>query len=589
MKDMFAQGGSGSVGIKTNKQAIARSYNIKTSEVIYSNDRLSTLDDKVALYDKSTQFVWAVPDSLPSGATIVSVTGSTLVYNPGAVSVTMYVLRGPDVVQLRSDLLSDTGTTLVKYKSTLSGAVSRTLREKLAEAISVTDFGAKGDGTTDDTAAFTAALEAAYRSGSKGASVYVPASNAAYVVNGLIITSGVRLFSDGKYGATIKTTTGSSITIRARFVQIDGLNFEGAGKSAGNTVGIRIEEALVTVVNNAFAFFDTAFMSRKGFSAAELIVQNNRFASCNYGVFLEGGQINSHFLNNTYSDNNTHIHVSEDLSLGVSGTTEGLLFQGEMLYSGGDDSVSRRAIEVTGTRWTWFDHCMSDLAKGIALFLEDAVNVHVDGGYYSSNNSTGSACIKAVGACDNLVINSTDISDSRFFGLHIEDKAGVAPKNVRIIGATFQNNDLDSAQQGDFLLNSVANVIADTCHFSSVKAGAITLLGNDLACSLHLRNTTHAGGVNLTASNCKITLQGSPTHPSSQSGVAIIPNGLTFVNVALTVNLLVSSATVVPIASAIGTAAEPISAVLNGDGTFRISRVGTTGDLSVGYMIQVAY
>lgn len=36
MKDMFAQGGSGSAGIKTNKQAIARYFGVKQSEVCYA-------------------------------------------------------------------------------------------------------------------------------------------------------------------------------------------------------------------------------------------------------------------------------------------------------------------------------------------------------------------------------------------------------------------------------------------------------------------------------------------------------------------------------------------------------------------------
>lgn len=89
MKDMFAQGGSGSAGIKTNKQAIARACNVKVSEVIYSNDTITTLDGKKVIYDKPNQYIWGLPSGIPSGATIVSVTGSTLIYAPGNISITL--------------------------------------------------------------------------------------------------------------------------------------------------------------------------------------------------------------------------------------------------------------------------------------------------------------------------------------------------------------------------------------------------------------------------------------------------------------------------------------------------------------------
>lgn len=57
MKDMFAQGGSGSTGIKTNKQAIARVFGVKQSEVAYI--AVNTLvNDFIILYDKSTQTCW---------------------------------------------------------------------------------------------------------------------------------------------------------------------------------------------------------------------------------------------------------------------------------------------------------------------------------------------------------------------------------------------------------------------------------------------------------------------------------------------------------------------------------------------------
>ncbi len=58
-----------------------------------------------------------------------------------------------NVQTLSSTTNAATDAANVTYTATGTGAVGRTVQSRLTEVLSVKDFGAKGDGTTDDTAA----------------------------------------------------------------------------------------------------------------------------------------------------------------------------------------------------------------------------------------------------------------------------------------------------------------------------------------------------------------------------------------------------------------------------------------------------
>lgn len=74
----------------------------------------------------------------------------------------------------------------VTYTAPYTGAVSRTVQSKLAESVSVKDFGAVGDGTTDDTAAIQAAVNSLSAAG-KGGTVFLPAG-AYKITSNILIT-----------------------------------------------------------------------------------------------------------------------------------------------------------------------------------------------------------------------------------------------------------------------------------------------------------------------------------------------------------------------------------------------------------------
>lgn len=99
-----------------------------------------------------------------------------------------------------------TGSSLVGFIASGAGAVARLSQSKMRETVSVQDFGAVGNGITDDTAKMQAAIDAVYTAG--GGKVVVPAGSTFIVsavsyagigtgVTSLVLKNNVTLQIDG--------------------------------------------------------------------------------------------------------------------------------------------------------------------------------------------------------------------------------------------------------------------------------------------------------------------------------------------------------------------------------------------------------
>jgi len=124
-----------------------------------------------------------------------SLSGSTLTFSEAPpLNAAIEFMMGESVTTITGD------ASAITYNQGGTGAQDRTVRGKLQETVSVKDFGAVGNGVTDDTAAFNAAWAA-----TDPQAVYVPA--ASYAITGTVTG---KFFSFGVVtvvGGTVTTIT----------------------------------------------------------------------------------------------------------------------------------------------------------------------------------------------------------------------------------------------------------------------------------------------------------------------------------------------------------------------------------------------
>lgn len=125
---------------------------------------------------------------------------------------------------LGQQLAAADGSSLVGFRQSGAGAVVRTAQDKMREWVSVKDFGAVGDGVTDDTAAVHAAID--YAKGRLG-SVFFPAGTYR-VTSGYtqsVAYADVRLYGEGSTRETLNLNTNPPSGSHIRLDSADASSF----------------------------------------------------------------------------------------------------------------------------------------------------------------------------------------------------------------------------------------------------------------------------------------------------------------------------------------------------------------------------
>jgi hypothetical protein len=338
-------------------------------------------------------------------------------------------------------------TDSLLYLATGSGAVSRTLSAKLGDTVSVKDFGAVGDGSTNDYTAFSNALAAL----STGARLLVPRGNyalaSASLATPLAIPAGVVIEGDN----AVITVTGSSTTngifkaTNVSNVGVRGIRFigncQGNAYTNGNAITFLHSSAASADMTDLFVE-DCYFENFKTTFWVEFLAQNATYAMRRYRA------VNNTFKSSTgnsidptsISWNATFICVFADASV------SGKIYDGLISGNIGEGTHVKSGIQIY--------HSVT------RTIVTD--NNFVNCGQSGASNDTGAYAIFAYA-------DPTDThSDLTITGNRIE--------NARSIGIYIRGD----WRRSEIIGNSV-NTVTDTSTTTLPKGGIVVLAGTDFA------------------------------------------------------------------------------------------------------------
>jgi hypothetical protein len=312
---------------------------------------------------------------------------------------------------LRANLAASTGSSLVGFQQVGTGAVVRTTQAKMRETVSVKDFGAVGDGATDDTAAVQAAIN--HCKSNPGFNLHFP-RGAYRITTSLDCTyAGVAAAtSTGYYGFTIEGEDMYNTTINGRCAGVPILDLTGKPRMTIKNIG------LVNYTNDASN------------PSCALLLARNLTNSFGGGHLFENFSVRGYFtkigVQTASSEVNTWINaviepysetpafaLTEQITTGVNSSFIDLSAH---VFSGGN------------TRHT-FMGCAINTLYGAAPdnILMSGVDNATFIGCYSKGN--GNATFKFLTGCSNVnFVDHRDESEGAFF-MQIDAGVGVSGLN----------------------------------------------------------------------------------------------------------------------------------------------------------------
>ena len=356
-------------------------------------------------------------------------------------SADVLIWTADNVTAALASLAASSGSSLVGFLQAGTGAVARTVQAKAREVFSVKDFGATGDGTTDDTAAINLAITAANTAG--GGRVIIPAG-ATYIVTantvsgiatgvaGIVLKSNVTLQIDGTVKVKASAYGGGAYfgAIRCLDAGISNAAIVGCGTVDGN----KANQTASTQCTNILL---TAVVDNLSIRGIQVINANGNGVLCNGTSAVPMTDVNYQ-----------NLRVSNCAYIGLQASQfNGLVISGNRVSSTTDNGIDiygeNGTVTPTGYNFSITGNVVRSAAS-VGIFCETVKDGVVTGNTVSNSTTAGIAVNRINGAPSAIEVSGNTVIDGPI-GIRVTgDMAG-----IEVFGNTFSQFTAAGVQLGD--------------------------------------------------------------------------------------------------------------------------------------------
>jgi polygalacturonase len=356
-----------------------------------------------------------------------------------------------------------------------TGAITRTIQSKLSDVVSVKDFGAAGDGVTDDTAAIQAAIDSLPNQTSNQGTV--PEGGQIFFPAGVYkITSAINIGANDRSVELIGAGKGRSI-INVAFQGV-GINVSGTDTGAGYTKNFVLRDMRVqstTVTNRPVGTKLLSIKYLNYFSIERCWFQGETYNAIYIEDALDGRIVDVR-IDTAATNNQGFYNGMELVQVGVIGAPNQITI--DQCYI---EDTFLSAIRLLKGEKVVIRNTLMQSNERNGIFFDQCNSLHIHDNYFEANGQSN-----ASGSCDIVDGTSPPFNLSRNIRIdnnHFSGDMSSATFNVLfandVRGLTFSENDLRGGSQQFITVSADSKAVRISDNIATIDPNVSVAVGSD--------------------------------------------------------------------------------------------------------------